>query len=246
MVELRVFATADGLARALARDVGRALGADDSLVLGLPAGRTPIPMYRELVRLHKRGGADFSRATIFGLDEFLGIAPRDPRSFQSFVRRHLLDHVNVKPRRAHFLNGTAADPAAECTQYERAIERAGGIDLLILGLGRNGHIGFNEPAKSLVGDTHRVTLTKATRQANAAPFDGRASAVPARALSMGVATIMRARRIVLVATGSGKARSVGQMLSPAVTPQFPASLLQLHSNAAVWMDRAAAARVTHD
>ena len=153
---VRVFGTADALARALAVDIARRLAANPRLVLGLPTGRTPIPLYRELVRLHRAGRADFSRATTFNLDEFLGLAPRDPRSYRAFMQRHLFDHVNLPPRRIHFLNGATRDVARECRRYERAIERAGGIDLQILGLGMNGHIGFNEPARALVARTHRT------------------------------------------------------------------------------------------
>jgi glucosamine-6-phosphate deaminase len=237
---LDVFVSAEALARALAQDIARALAARPSSVLGLPAGRTPVALYRELSRLHSHGRIDFSRATIFGLDEFLGVAGDDPRSFESLVRGHLLNQVNVNARHVHFLNGLATDPAGECERYERAIARAGGIDLQVLGLGANGHIGFNEPSDRLIADTHRVTLTAGTRRANAATFDGRARAVPKRALSMGVGTILRARRIVLVATGVTKARGVARLVSGAVTPRFPASLLQTSAAAELWLDRDAA------
>jgi glucosamine-6-phosphate deaminase len=140
----------------------------------------------------------------------------------------------------NFLNGAAPDVTRECARYERAIHRAGGIDLQILGLGSNGHIGFNEPAPALVARTHRTRLTPATRRANASSFGNRASAVPREALSMGMATILRARRIVLVATGATKAACVERMLAGPVTTRVPASFLQLHSNAEVWVDRAAA------
>ncbi len=209
-------------------------------MLGLPTGRTPIPLYRELVRLHQGGRADFSRATTFNLDEFIGLDSRNPRSYRVFMQRHLFDHVDVAPRRIHFLNGAARDVARECDRYERAIRRAGGIELQILGLGMNGHIGFNEPARALVARTHATRLTPGTRRANAALFGGRVSAVPREALSMGMATILQAERIVLVATGASKARCVERMINGPVTPRLPASFLQLHRNAAVWVDRAAA------
>ena len=136
------------------------------LVLGLPTGRTPIPLYRELAALHRARRADFSRATTFNLDEFLGLAGDDPRSYRAFMQRHLFDHINLPPRRIHFLNGAARDAAAECARYERAIARAGGIDLLILGLGANGHIGFNEPARrARRGDAPDRAQRAATRRA---------------------------------------------------------------------------------
>jgi glucosamine-6-phosphate deaminase len=242
-MRVRVFANPGALARALALDAARRLTETPGLVLGLPTGRTPIPFYRELVRLHQAGRADFRQATTFNLDEFLGLAPRDPRSYRAFMQRHLFDHVNLARRRIQFLNGATQDVARECRRYERAIERAGGIDLQILGLGMNGHIGFNEPARALEARTHCIRLKRATRRANAAFFDNRVSAVPAEALSMGMATILHARRIVLLATGATKARCVERMIAGSVTPRLPGSFLQLHRCAEIWLDRAAANRL---
>ena len=243
MTRVRVFATANALARALALDVARRLAAKPDIVLGLPTGRTPIPLYRELVRLHGEGRADFSRTTTFNLDEFLGLKSRGPRSYRAFMQRHLFDHVNLARRRIQFLNGAARDVAGECRRYERAIERAGGIDLQILGLGLNGHIGFNEPARALVARTHATRLKPATRRANASFFDNQVGAVPHQALSMGMATILHARRIVLLATGATKARCVQRMIEGPVTPRLPGSFLQLHRCAEIWLDRAAASRL---
>jgi glucosamine-6-phosphate deaminase len=224
----------------LAADVARCLARRPNLVLGLPTGRTPIPLYRDLVRLYRLGRVDFARATTFNLDEFVGIAAGDPRSYHAFMRRHLFDDVNLPPKRRHVLDGTARDPERECLRYERAIARAGGIDLQILGLGANGHIGFNEPADALVAATHRARLRAATRRANASLFGNRLRDVPHEALSMGMATILHARRVVLIATGATKARCVARMIHGPVTPRLPASFLQLHRNAEVWLDRAAA------
>jgi glucosamine-6-phosphate deaminase len=239
-VRIRIFANPGALAGALARDIARQLAAAPDTVLGLPTGRTPIPLYRELVRLHRAGGADFSRATTFNLDEFRGLGSRDPHSYRAFMQRHLFDHVNLAPRRIQFLRGAARDVARECRRYERAIDRAGGIGLQILGLGMNGHIGFNEPARALVARTHGTRLKPATRRANAALFENRLRAVPREALSMGMATILHARRIVLLATGVSKARCVQRLIEGPVTPRLPGSFLQLHRNAEVWLDGAAA------
>jgi len=224
--------------------VGSVIALKPALVLGLPTGRTPIPFYREIVRLYRSGQIDFSRASTFNLDEFIGLPSTDPGSYHAFMRRHLFDHVNVRSRQIQFLNGMTRDAAAECARYERAIERAGGIDLQILGLGANGHIGFNEPADALVARTHRTTLRITTRRANAALFGNRAAAVPKEALSMGMATILYARRIVLIATGAGKARCVQRMVEGPVTPRVPASFLQLHRRTDVWLDAAAASRLS--
>jgi glucosamine-6-phosphate deaminase len=239
-MRIRVFGSADALARALARDLCRQITAKPATVLGLATGRTPIPLYRELVRSFRAGAVDFSRVTTFNLDEFLGLDRRDPHSYRAFMQRHLFAHVNLPARRIQFLNGTTRDVERECRRYERAIDRAGGIDLQILGLGMNGHIGFNEPARALAAHTHRVRLTPPTRRANASFFSNRVSAVPRDALSMGMATILYARRIVLVATGATKARCVERMIDGPVTPKLPGSFLQLHRGAEIWLDRAAA------
>ena len=240
-MRIRILTTPDAVARVLARDVARSLMRHPRLVLGLPTGRTPIPLYREIVRLHGAGRADFSGATTFNVDEFLGLSGSDPRSYRAFMQQHLFDRVNLRPRRIHFLDGTARDVARECLRYERAIDRAGGIDLQILGLGANGHIGFNEPARALVARTHGTRLRGATRRANTALFGGRLADVPHEALSMGMATILHAKRIVLLATGASKARCVARMVEGPVTPKVPASFLQLHRHAEVWLDRGAAA-----
>jgi glucosamine-6-phosphate deaminase len=240
-LRVRIFSTAQTAARALAADVARQVLARPRLVIGLPTGRTPIPLYRELAALHAAGRVSFSRATTFNLDEFLGIASGDPRSYHAFMRRHLFDRIDLAPRRVHLLDGLATDVPRECGRYERAIERAGGIDLQILGLGGNGHIGFNEPGRALVARTHRTRLRPATRRANAALFGGRVRDVPREALSMGMATILRARRIVLLATGAAKARCVQRMIEGPVTTRVPASFLQLHPDAEAWLDRDAAA-----
>jgi glucosamine-6-phosphate deaminase len=242
-VRVRLFSTAESVARSLAADVARTIAAAPRAVLGFPTGRTPIPLYRQLVRLHREGRLDLTRASTFNLDEFLGLSPRDPRSYQAFMRAHLFDQVGIPREQTHFLSGLARDVDAECARYERAIERAGGIDLQILGVGANGHIGFNEPGPALVARTHRSRLRAATRRANAGLF-GSARALPKEALSMGMGTILRARRIVLVATGVGKARCVDRLIHGPVTPKLPASFLQLHPRAEIWLDAGAASRVS--
>jgi glucosamine-6-phosphate deaminase len=242
-VRIRIFSTPEGAARALAAAIARALSASPELVLGLPTGRTPVPLYRELVALHRSGRVDLSRATTFNLDEFLGLPADHPGSYHAFMRRQLFDHVNLRAGRIHFLNGIARDVEGECARYERAIRRAGGIDLQVLGLGANGHVGFNEPASALVARTHRTPLSATTRRANVAWFRARGEAVPREGLSMGMATILHARRIVLLATGRAKARLVDRMVHGALTPRLPASFLQLHGGVEVWLDRAAASRL---
>lgn len=237
-----VFADADAVARALARRVADAVASHPRLVLGLPTGRTPMAFYRELVTLHTQG-ADLSGVTTFNLDEFLGIPASHPGSYRSFMEEHLFRHVNVGPEHRHFLNGTAADPDAECLRYEREIAEAGGIDLQILGIGTNGHIGFNEPAPALAARTHRVTLKPETRRSNAALFGGEAANVPPEALSMGMATILHSREIVLLATGASKATCVGRVVNGPLTTALPASFLQLHDNVDIMLDAPAAEKL---
>lgn len=239
-----VFANDRIAARALAHYVAERLRDKPDLVLGLPTGRTPVRLYHELAALAAHGHTDFSSATTFNLDEFLGLAPSHPASYRSFMHLHLFDRVNLSPERINFLNGAAADPLEECRRYERAITEAGGIDLQILGLGSNGHIGFNEPGPVLQARTHRVTLTPETRRANAALFGGDAAAVPDEALSMGMATILQARAIVLLVTGRTKAACVARMLEGPISPQLPASFLQLHHDVEVMLDQAAASAVS--
>jgi len=239
-MRIRIFSTPRAAARALAGELARTLRARPRLVLGLPTGRTPIPLYEELIALHRAGRVDFSRATTFNLDEFVGLPAAHPSSYSTFMRRHLFDQVNLSRRRIHVLDGAARDTAAECTRYERAVARAGGVDVQLLGLGANGHIGFNEPGPALAARTHRTRLTRATRRANAALFGHRPARVPREALSMGMATILQARRVVLLATGRGKARIAARMLLGPITTRLPASFLQLHPDAEVWLDRDAA------
>ena len=237
---ISIFPDADEVARRLASRVAAALREKPSLVLGLPTGRTPLLLYEELVRLAASGDAEFAQATTFNLDEFIGIPASHPGSYRSFMQRHLFDHVNIDSSRVNFLDGSAPDAVAEASRYEAAIGSAGGIDLLILGIGTNGHIGFNEPARGLAARTHRVTLKPETRRSNALLFGGDPDAVPAEALSMGMGTILDARSVVLLATGERKASCVEQVVNGPITTELPASFLQLHPDVEIMLDAAAA------
>jgi glucosamine-6-phosphate deaminase len=241
-VQVSVFEDEGALARELARRITEAIRQNPAIVLGLPTGRTPIRLYDELAR-GSAGRVSWSGVRTFNLDEFVGIPASHPSSYRQFMEEHLFRHVDVSPERIDFLKGTAPDLDAECRRYEAAIVAAGGIDLQILGIGTNGHIGFNEPAPALAARTHRVTLTRETRASNAGLFGGHVDAVPAEALSMGMATILHARRIVLVATGARKASCVQQTIDGPLTTSVPASFLQLHPDAEVFLDRPAAARL---
>jgi len=239
-MKLSVFKDERTLARTLAGQIAQLLAEKPDLVLGLPTGRTPIRLYHELGSMHAKGQVDFARATTFNLDEFLGIPSSHPGSYRSFMQEHLFSRVNLPPERINIPNGAAPDPAAECARYERAIADAGGIDLQLLGVGTNGHIRFNEPARELAGTTHRVALKASTRHSNAALFGGDESQVPKEALSMGMATIMHARRIVLIATGKSKARCIQRLVHGPITPKLPASFLQMHRHVELMLDDSAA------
>jgi glucosamine-6-phosphate deaminase len=243
MLRVVIHRSAEDASLGLAAFLARALRERPALVLGLPTGRTPIPLYRELVRLHRRGRADFSRATAFNLDEFAGVGPRDPRSYHAFMRRYLFDGINLPRQRIEFLNGRARDWRREAARYERRLAAVGGLDLVVLGIGGNGHLGFNEPAATLKSRTHLATLRPATRRANAWLCGGDVRRVPRRALSMGIGTILSARGVILLATGRAKAAIVRRALSGPVTTRVPASLLQLHPNVVVVLDKDAASRV---
>lgn len=238
-----VFPDPLAVAQALAQRVAGAIASNPSLVLGLPTGRTPLLFYEELSRLHAEGRVDFSKVITFNLDEFLGIPASHAGSYRTFMERHLFGRVNIDPRNVHFLDGATPDPDAECERYEQAIADAGGLDLQILGIGTNGHIGFNEPAEGLSACTHRVELKPETRRSNAALFGGDEAAVPTYALSMGMGTILRARSLVLLATGATKASCVERAVKGPVTTMLPASFLQLHGDVDVMLDEEAGARL---
>ncbi|HTL66303.1 MAG TPA: glucosamine-6-phosphate deaminase [Lacunisphaera sp.] len=210
-------------------------------VLGLATGSTPIPLYAELVRLHREEGLSFANVVTFNLDEYLGLAAADPQSYHRFMRRHLVDHVDLPPGHVHLLDGTAvgADIERVCREYEAAIRRADGIDLQILGIGRSGHIGFNEPCSSPAARTRLVRLHPLTRRLAAADFGGLAQ-TPACALTMGTATILEARRILVLAWGRSKAEVVRAAVEGPETRQVPASFVRRHPDALFVLDRDAA------
>lgn len=235
-MKCRRFTTEAVLAAALGRIVVDAVSRRPEMVLGLPTGRTPLLLYEELIRITREEDVDWSQVQTFNLDEFVGVGRHDAGSYRSFMQGHLFDHLAIREEHIAFLDGRAADLEKECARYERAIEEAGGLDLLILGIGANGHIGFNEPANELTARTHRVALVEKTRQANAWWFGDDVARVPREALTMGMATILSARSIVLIATGEGKRDAVRAMLHGGVTTAVPASFLQLHPQVSVMLD----------
>jgi len=233
------------LAAEVAELIRERQSAGEGVVLGLATGSTPVPFYRELIRLHREEGLSFRNVTTFNLDEYYGLSRDHPESYHRFMRDQLFDHVDIPAEQVNVPDG--AVPMEEvydfCLDYERRIEEAGGLDVQILGIGRTGHIGFNEPGSSRDSGTRMITLDRVTRQDAAADFKGIAN-VPRSAITMGVGTILGARRLVLMAWGSNKADIVRQAVEGPVTDQVSASFLQEHDNAAFLVDEAAAARLT--
>ena len=234
----------DALSSALATRVLGTIVARPALVLGLPTGRTPLGLYRELRERSRGDRIDWSQVRTFNLDEFAGLAPSNPNSYRAYMQAELFEPVSIDPANVGFLNGAAPDLLEECRRYEAAIAEAGGIDLQILGIGANGHIGFNEPADGLCALTHVAELQQESREANAHRFDGDWTNVPARALSMGMATILNAREVVLIATGAEKVDAVHGMIEGLITTRLPASLLQVHPRVTVMVDREAGQRLS--
>ncbi len=200
-------------------------------VLGLATGSTPEGMYALLVKEHKENGLDFSGVSSVNLDEYVGLTGDHDQSYRYFMNKHLLGQVNINLDNTHVPCGTAADPAAECAAYDALIDQLGGIDLQVLGIGNNGHIGFNEPDDVFTAPTHMVELKESTIQANARFFDS-IDDVPRQALTMGMGSIFRARKILLMA-GASKAAIVEEAMNGPITPQVPASILQLHPDVTV-------------
>ena len=242
-LRVTVFPNDRAAARTLAKRLADAIATKPDLVLGLATGRTPIRLYHELSHLVSRGQADLSQVRTFNLDEFVGLDASHSGSYRQFMQTHLFGPTAIPAEHIHFLNGAASNLEEECERYEALMAAAGGIDIQILGIGTNGHIGFNEPARQLSARTHRVALKASTRHSNAGLFGGDESAVPKEALSMGMGTILRAKSIVLLATGKSKASCVAKAVQGPITTRMPASFLQLHRDVELVLDEGAAERL---
>ena len=237
---VHVFDTPAQVAQAAAAVIAAQVLQKPDSVLGLATGSTPMDTYRELISLHRGGVLDFSRVKSYNLDEYVGLPAGHPESYVSFMKRNLFDHINIGSY--SLPDGSARDLQRECESYEQAIRDDGGIDLQLLGIGNNGHIGFNEPGKAFTYSTSLTTLAQSTIDANKRFFDS-IDQVPRQALSMGIGTIMEARSILLLALGEAKAQAVYQMIRGPITPQVPASILRSHARVTVMLVKAAAARL---
>lgn len=231
---------AAGVAQWAARYIAaRINAAGGRLVLGLPTGSTPVETYKELIKLHKAGEVSFADVVTFNMDEYVGLPEDHPESYHSFMWKNFFSHIDIKRENVNILNGNAPDLVAECAAYEARIAAVGGIDLFMGGMGSDGHVAFNEPFSSMSSRTRIKSLTMETIIANSRFFGGDVNAVPRRALTVGVATVMDAREVMLLVTGHGKARALREVVEGAVSHVWTASALQSHPRGIVVCDDAA-------
>ena len=235
----------DDLSKEAAKLIATKIRNKPDLVLGLATGSSPLGIYKELIRLHKEEGLDFSKVTTFNLDEYVGLPPSHDQSYHYFMKRNLFEHINLDERYIHVPHGMAKDIDKFCWWYEKRIKDTGGIDLQILGIGANGHIAFNEPGSSLGSRTRIKTLTEKTRNDNARFFSNMAE-VPKYAITMGVGTIMDAKELVLIANGKSKANAIKASVEGPITAMCPASIIQMHQKAYVFADEEASTYLEGD
>lgn len=227
--------------RMAGQQIVKQIKSNPSLVLGLATGSTPLALYRELIQACK-GGTDFSRVRTFNLDEYVGLAPEHPQSYRKFMNDNLFSHLNIRLENTHVPDGMASNIPAFCTAYEAQIKAAGGVDIQVLGIGSDGHIGFNEPTSSLASRTRTVTLTEQTLRDNAR-FFAKAGDVPRYAISMGVGTILEAKQCIMLCFGANKAKAVKGAIEGGISQFNPASALQMHPDTLVYLDEEAAAEL---
>ncbi len=242
-MEVVIKDTYEAMSAAAAREVAGALNAKPNAVLGLATGSTPLGLYKELIRLHRDEGLDFSQVTTFNLDEYVGLTRDHPQSYHYFMHENLFKHINIPRQNIHIPSGTTQNYKAFCDWYEQRIRDCGGIDLQVLGIGADGHIAFNEPTSSLGSRTRIKTLARQTIEDNARFFEKRED-VPIYAITMGVGTILEAHKIVLLANGSNKSQAVADAIEGPVTSMCTASALQLHRDVVFFLDRAASEKLT--
>ena len=241
-MEITIASDYDGMSKIAAQIIANEIRKKHDLVLGLATGSSPIGTYKELVRIHKEEGLDFSKVKSFNLDEYLGLAPLDKNSYNYFMYENLIKHININPANVYIPQGNTDDPEQFCKWYEEQIKKLGGIDLQILGIGADGHIAFNEPGSSFASRTRIKALVKQTIEDNARFFD-KVEDVPRFSITMGVGTILEAKKILLIANGKNKADVCDQFIEGPVTSQITASALQLHSYVNVVLDQEAASKL---
>ena len=240
-MEIKIFKSAEEIGAAVARIFVDEVKNNPNCVLGLATGATPIPTYENIKKLHREENVSFKGVKTYNLDEYCDLPKSDKNSYYTFMHEQLFNGLDIAEENVHFLDGNATDCAAECKNYDDKINEAGGIDIQLLGIGNNAHIGFNEPAETFTNGSFKVKLTDSTINANKIYFDE--NQMPRYALTMGVKQIMNAKRIILIATGEKKAEAIKNMIKGPVTPQVPASVLQEHGYVIVFLDEAAASLI---
>lgn len=237
-MEIKIYENAAEIGVAAAELYKNLINEKPNAVLGLATGATPVPTYQRLIELYKNGEVSFKDITTFNLDEYCDLDKHDKNSYYTFMHENLFNHVDIKEENVNFLDGNAEDCDAESKRYAEAIKAAGGIDLQLLGIGTNGHIAFNEPADKFTDEAFKVTLTQSTIDSNQQYFGD--VPMPRYAMTMGIGSIMRSKKILLIATGDKKAKAIKAMVSGEVTPQIPCSILNEHSDVIIMLDKAAA------
>lgn len=238
-MKLIVVENYEELSKVAAQEYANVIKENPKTVLGLATGGSPIGMYKELIKMYENKELDFSNVTTVNLDEYVGLNPEHEQSYRHFMNENLFKHINVDITKTFVPNGLAEDLAAQCKEYDEKIKELGGIDVQLLGIGNNGHIAFNEPDTELSAGTHVISLTQNTIEANARFFDN-IDDVPKTAITMGVGGIMKAKKIILIASGESKAEAIKGIFSGKITTENPASMLQMHRDAVVIVDKDAA------
>ncbi len=241
-MKVMVYKTAEEIAEAVGRIIIKRVADEPSCAIGFATGASPVPTYEYIVSEFNKGNISFKDMKTFNLDEYCDLPVEDKNSYHTFMHENLFDKIDVNAENINFLDGNAEDYDAESARYAEAIKAAGGIKVQILGIGTNGHIGFNEPADEFTDEAFKVTLTQSTIDSNQKYFGEQA--MPRYAMTMGIGSIMRAKKIVFVATGEGKADAVKGMIEGEVTPKCPASILQQHDDVTIFIDKAAASKLS--
>ncbi len=240
-MDIKIYNNAEEIGCAAAQLYKELINGNPSAVLGLATGATPVPTYKKLIELYKNGEISFKDVTTFNLDEYCDLDKHDKNSYYTFMHENLFNYIDIKEENVNFLDGNAEDCDAESKRYAEAIRAAGGIDLQLLGIGTNGHIAFNEPADKFTDEAFKVTLTQSTINSNQKYFGD--VPMPRYAMTMGIGSIMRSKKILLIATGERKAKAIKAMVSGEITPQIPCSILNEHKDVVIMLDKAAASLI---
>lgn len=237
-MDIKIYDNAEQIAKEVGNVFVEAINTNPNIILGLATGASPVPTYEYICKKYKEGKVSLKDVRTYNLDEYVALPKNDKNSYYSFMHEQLFNHTDIKEENVHFLNGNAEDVDAECSNYDDEIADSGFIDIQLLGVGRNGHIGFNEPSSHFTKGAFKVKLTESTIAANSMYFNE--NPMPHYALTMGVGSIMHAKKIIMIATGKSKADAIAALVNGEVSPACPASILQFHQNATIYIDKDAA------